>query len=209
MFATCKELHIDDMQYGFTTGRIRMLENRLLDQITLEHIIDAENIEQAIHQIENKYGLLSKKSENSYSYESMLANELFNFFLLIKELAPDKEIVNIFFYKYSFHNLKVLLKSKYLSDAMEMIYFNVGPIDFLELRDIVSNQYLENPLSIIKEKAESKFKSTHNPQIIDLVIDQEYFKWIKNISDIKKLPVLEELIKIHIDTINIKNFLLC
>lgn len=210
---TCKELHLEDLRYGFSTGRIRMLENRLLDWTTLEQMIDAENVEAAIHHLENKYGHISIDPKNigtPAGFETICSNELYKLYLELNEFVPDREIIDIFFYKYTFHNIKVLLKAKYLKEeeGMDMIYV-AGPIPFLDLRDILFNNKKEHPFVIIKEKAEGKFLENHNSQIIDFILDQEYFKWIQNITSGKNVPVINTLIKIWIDLANIKNLFRC
>ncbi|MBI5417057.1 V-type ATPase subunit [Candidatus Poribacteria bacterium] len=213
MFPTCRELHKEDARYGFSTGRIRMLENRLLDRITLERMIDAPDVGSAIHIMGNKYGHLSINVDtlkNSSDFEEILSGELYKFYLLAGELSPDNELLNIFLYKYTFHNFKVLLKSKYVEEGMDMIFFNVGAIPFMELRDLVLNHHKDHPIIKIREDVESKFlAASRNSQVIDLALDQEYFKWIRNIALELKLPVITELVKIWIDLANIKNLFRC
>ncbi|MBI4652515.1 V-type ATPase subunit [Candidatus Desantisbacteria bacterium] len=210
MFLSSRKLHKEDIRYGYATGRIRMLENKLIDRVVFERMIEAETPGAVTQLIENKYGHLSLNSENlkiCSDFESILGNEFYKFYCIIEELACDKDIVDLFFSRYMFHNIKVLIKSKYLGEeAMEMIYFNVGPIHFPGLRDIVLNSHKDHPVTYIKEKVEAKFiQSGNNPQIIDIMLDQEYFEWIKNLAKKINLPVIDELIKIWIDLANIKN----
>jgi V/A-type H+/Na+-transporting ATPase subunit C len=86
-----------DKRYIYATGRIRVLESRLLNTQTLERLIEAQTPEEEAFILKER-GLSADFAEN-----------LSNGYRVFDELNLDKDLKNIFRAKYDFHNLKVIL----------------------------------------------------------------------------------------------------
>jgi len=91
--------------YAYSTGRIRALENSLMNSGQILRLFDAateEEIEKVL-------------SDNGYKIGGNLLdsikNDLIDSFLLVRSIVPDTSIVDIMMLENDYHNIKVILKS--------------------------------------------------------------------------------------------------
>ena len=106
---------MDLMQFTQALSRIWVLETRLLDKAKIERMIEAPDADDVIKILsETEYANVMGNVKRASDYEEMLSAELQRVYSLVYELCPVKDIVNLFSTKYIYHNVKVLLKGKFL-----------------------------------------------------------------------------------------------
>ncbi len=91
--------------YAYSTGRIRALENNLMNSGQILRLFDAvseEEIEKVLS--DNGYKIGGNLQKN-------IQNDLIDSFLLVRSIVPDKSIVDIMMLENDYHNIKVILKS--------------------------------------------------------------------------------------------------
>ncbi|MDD5773327.1 MAG: V-type ATPase subunit [bacterium] len=197
LFLDIGNLHQEDVQYGYSTGRLAILEKSILDKNAYRELIIANNTEETLRLLENKHGFKTKNHNTQVSWEDILNKEFISVHDLIYGLAPVKEIFDIFFFQYSFHNLKVRLKEKLAGHKIDTPLFIIGPV------------LLEESSPVLREiiiKIEQVFYKERRFQDIDCILDEEYFNFLSRVADKYKIPVIESLIKTWIDLANIKLF---
>ena len=105
----------DDTRYAYAVGRIRVLETRLLNRDALQRMLEADSPQATLEALsDTEYEASFSKIESEWDFETALREEMERIYKLIDKLTQDRELTDILRIKWDFHNLKVLLKSKYL-----------------------------------------------------------------------------------------------
>ena len=98
-----------DTRYTYATGRVRVLESRLLNRQAFERIIESQAISEAIF-ILKEYGLSPFLNENlTIAYK------------VLDELSLDREVPVAFRIKYDLYNLKTILRSKIINTKADTL----------------------------------------------------------------------------------------
>ena len=136
---------MDLMQFTQALSRIWVLETRLLDKAKIERMIEAPDADDVIKILsETEYANVMGNVKRASDYEEMLSAELQRVYNLVYELCPVKDIVNLFSTKYIYHNVKVLLKGKFLGKDFSNLLIQIGNEDINELKRKINS---ENELS--------------------------------------------------------------
>lgn len=168
------------MSYPFASGKIRVLEKRLLSQNDLDLMVNSKNAQDCfavLNDTDLADNLLKSDAQN---FGSALAQDFAQNRKLIEEIVDDKRLIKVLFLKYDFHNLKVFLKSKISNsfDFAKMIS-RLGTINPDELKKrIIENsakikfgEDFESALAGI----ERKLALNNSPAAVDEACDKEYF----------------------------------
>ena len=98
--------------YAFSCSLIRANERTLLTMQDLERVLDAKDMQQAMH-ILTEFGYAdSKESEDPRGFETVLAKEMNRVSELAASLTAEKAEIELFRLPQDYHNLKVLLKAE-------------------------------------------------------------------------------------------------
>jgi V/A-type H+-transporting ATPase subunit C len=196
-----------ETEYTYAVGRIRELERGLLDRVLLEKMIEASDLTASLNILnESELSTYNFDIYNPDNIEYSLNKELLNTYKVIKEISPHPFLYYIFALNYDFHNLKVLIKSKYLKKIFPKSLSEIGTINIKNLiMAIDEEKFTEIPVSLESavRKTIFEFDKLHDPEIIDLVLDREKHIIISNILKNIEAPFLKEFIKINIDFNNI------
>ncbi|MEW6087665.1 MAG: V-type ATPase subunit [bacterium] len=191
-FLDIENLHMENPYYGYVSGRLAILEKFIMDQSAYKELISSAGVEEMLKLLEDKYGFKAKKS-----WEDVLNKDWAATYNLVYDLAPKKEIFDIFFLQYSFHNLKVRLKEKFLGHKTGTPFFETAPF-------ISENNY--PGLHQLVMNIEENFYKEGRFQDVDCMLDEEYFVLLLEKTEKFKTPLLTSLVKTWIDLANIKLF---
>lgn len=209
----------------------RMYEKNLLTRADLERLNDYDSLRDVLNQLNDT---IYRESINNLArpeeYENILKSELRRSYEVIRDIAPDKDILNYMQEKYNFHNLKVLIKEIVQDKDYSNLYLDMGDIDlsyikknlikeedksniFDNIEGLKSKKEVEISknvndiyLSFAKE-AMDKFKETNNPQDIDISLDKNYYERLLEDANNLGLESLIDFTKERIDLMNLKSLL--
>ena len=200
-----------DDKYLYAVTRIRSLETKLLDKAKIERMIDTKNAEEVVKVLsETEYASLVSEMSSALDYEMLLLKELEKTYEFLREIAPSKEIANLFLIKYDIHNLKVLLKSSLLGEENDELLINIGSIPVTKLKEMVKEKNFRDFDPIIDDSLNGVFNNvseTPDPQLIDLVLDKSQYEIMYNLAKQSKSSFLMNFISAQIDMVNIRSFL--
>ena len=208
----------DQEEYAFANGSVRSLEKGLLNKDILDRMIKSGDIVSALK-------ILSESDLNNYSFdlnnpsdfENSLNKELLHTYNIIKSISQVSTFNFLYFTfasKYDFHNIKILMKSKYLKkDISNELLSPIGTIDIEKLNLAIKDEKYDNipdSFELLIKKTFSEYNKYKYPEIIDFVLDKEryvmIFKKIREIEIIEaEEPFLKRFININIDLNNIIN----
>lgn len=215
------QLFKDDTRYAYAVGRIRVLETRLLNRTVLQRMLEADSTKATLEALsDTEYEASLSRIESERDFEIALREELERVYKLIDELTQDKELTDIFRVKWDFHNLKVLLKSKYLQSFADTETHSTNVSDILvlsglealsELEEAVMSengdksrlpQYLQAAIIEVESESEADI----DPQLIDIILDK-HAQSLNYHRASEYSEFLQGYFQIAIDLYNIKNFL--
>ncbi|NYT00631.1 MAG: V-type ATP synthase subunit C, partial [Methanocellales archaeon] len=198
-------------KYAYSVGRIKALETKLLDRDKVDRLVEADSIDAVLRLLsETEYGDMIAEIKSAEEFEDILYRELERKYSVVRKFYPDPALVDLFTLKYDFHNLKVLIKSKF-SDKEEIgLLIHIGFI-----ADVVSKLMKEDISEIPKKLPEAyaravertldQFNTSKDPQIIDSGLDVEMFDLMYKFSS--QSNFLLGLLKMYIDLANIKTLI--
>ena len=203
-------------EYAFANGIIKKLEKGLLNKDILDRMIKSNNDVSALK-------ILTESDLNDYSFdlnnpadfEHSLNQELLHTYDIIKNISKVSTFNFLYFTfasKYDFHNIKILIKSKYLKkDISNELLSPIGTIDVEKLNLAIKDEKYEDipdSFEFLIKKTFSEYSKFKDPEIIDFILDKE--RYIMIFNKIKEVEIIEteedflrRFIKINIDLNNI------
>ncbi len=200
---------IKDTDYLFSTARVRSVEKYMLTRERAEKMIDAKTTLDSLRVLSDiNYGN-GNEITDPHNYEKLLSEEHKKTYDFISSIAPELEFFNMFLYPYDYHNLKVILKSEYLSIDSSDILVDTGSIDLKTIKFAVKEREFsaltQNMEKALKEVIET-FPKTNDPQQIDIIFDKYCYEEMLNAAKKTNNDFIINYIKLQIDTINIKSY---
>jgi V/A-type H+-transporting ATPase subunit C len=196
--------------YAYAVGRVRVLENRLLDRSQIHRMAEAKGAKEALQVLgETEYGSLVAELDSVYDYENLLEKELNRIYQLVRGFYPDPLLVEIFALKYDVHNLKVMLKAYFQKDpeAVEDLLITAGNIPLEQLRAMFQSEDFSSLEPVFREavhRLKEEFFHGPDPQRIDIVLDGAMYEYIR--QRVEKWPFLGQYFRQQVDLLNIKTF---
>ena len=166
----------EDTRYTYAVARIRALETHSLSLEKIQRIVESADASTAWRETAG-WHLLPKgelgNGDAETELEKFLIEEIRCMNNLFSSLSKDHELTNLFFLKYDFHNLKVLLKTSFQQvqggDYDGMVELGLIPVEKLESA-MNEGDFGELPQLLT---------DTHGrPDIIDIILDKKMFELI-------------------------------
>jgi len=200
-----------DTEYAYAVGRIRSVEKKLLDKSEIERMLDAKSPEEALKVlVDAGYGNNLDEASNPFQYENLLKEEQKKVFKLLKEIAPEPEVFDIFLLRNDYHNIKTILKADFLGQDCSNILVDSGSIEVNKLKTMIRDRNMKEMPEIMKEAIEEcidLFNRTGDPQVIDVVLDRANYRQMQEKAQESKNSFLINIVENMIDLTNIKIFL--
>jgi V/A-type H+-transporting ATPase subunit C len=157
--------------------------------------------------------------ENVESFQEVINAGLKDTKELIHRIAPQKWVFNILWFRYDFHNAKVLLKAKHSEkeySEVEGYLLAFGAIEIEALKKYILDgedagfgidEHYEKYIKESIKLAEHDYLKSEDPQLIDIVLDKRFCKIINEIAMESGNEFLIKLTKKYIDLKNIELFI--
>lgn len=198
----------EDFLQGSAT--VRIYETRLLDKMQMERMIDSKDFHEALKMLsETTYSKAISTLDNPEEYGDALQKELNSTYEKVNKLNKGEIIYDFVTLRYSFHNLKVLIKEHILNTDFSHILSKLGNVDITQIRNDLKN---ENFLSEAKymnyvSKVIEDYKNNQDPQRIDILLDKFYLNELLDMANKLKFDLFINYAKDSIDVSNIKSLL--
>ncbi|MGE4282609.1 MAG: V-type ATP synthase subunit C [Clostridia bacterium] len=201
----------NDTQYAYAAARVRAIERKLLDKVKIDRMVEAKTAEEALKVlIDADYGYSDGDISDAFAYEIILKEEHKKVYKLLKEIAPQPEVFDIFLIGNDFHNIKVLLKAEFLGQDFDELLTDTGTIPSSKLKIMIKDRNLSEMDPVMQKAIEEcidSFNRTGDPQNIDLILDKASFQQMKEAAECSKIKFIIGLVEILADLANIKIFL--
>ncbi len=201
---------LSDTIYAYAVGRVRALETRLLERSRFERMIDAASVEEALKVLaESDYANAVSELADIHEFEEMLTAAMQECIELLLNISPKPEEIAIFSLRFDIHNLKVLLKAKFLGIKSDLL-INAGTLALDDLQYAVSEEYyrdLPPSMRFAVEKIHEDFLLNRNPQVIDLLLDAVLYEQLIAAAEKMGSSFLKQLFIKQIDLTNLKSLI--
>ncbi len=202
---------VNRMDFIQAVVRIRVLEKRLLSELLFNRLIEAKDLEEVFRILnETDYAARLTAISRKEDYEHILSQELEKVYQEAREISPDPAVVDLLALKYDFHNLKVLLKEKFLNKDLSSLYLPIGSIDFSKIKKAY---YMGNLRGFHLDyweaisKAQEDFLQNKDPQRIDMILDRFYIEQLYQRARKTDSELFIDYVRTLIDFTNIRSLL--
>ena len=199
---------MDVMQFTQALSRIWVLETRLLDKAKVERMLEANSADEVLKILgETEYANIMGNVKRATDYEEILSTELKRVYKLVYELCPVKEIVDLMSIKYKYHNIKVLLKGKFLNKDFSNMLIEEDLSDLKRKIDTDNFRDLKGNVEKAVLEVIADFEVNKDPQKIDIIVDRYMFKELVEIKKFLNYKFTDKLVNAIIDATNIRTLL--
>lgn len=176
-----------DTDYKGINTLIRTYELRLLKTDEFERMLKADDLKSALD--------LLNGTEYEFDREEVLRTKNFNDFLMahladvyeeLFEIAPDPELIELFTLRYTYHNLKVLLKQRFLGDDLENLLIPIGRQSLDSLKNLVDTGESDQAHPLMVEAVQSTITDYEERKMLEAVtvyLDTFYFRHLRDITE--------------------------
>ena len=200
-----------DNEFGSLNVTIRVLENDLLNQAIYDRMLAADSFRDAVSILrETTYRDEVEKVLENHNYDDMITEELVETYQKLFSITPDPKLVELASLRYTYQNLKVMIKEWIAETNFSEMYFDIGRFDLTELRqavqlgksEVLPRAYLD---TINDAKTDySEFKNVHQ---VEVLIDRHYFKHLKQLAMETGHPTIVDIVNMQIDFKNISTLI--
>lgn len=203
-----------ESEYAYGFGAVSALETKLITKDRFERMAEAKNTDDIFKMLaETGYRDLIEEFPGIENLELLLNAELKRTYELVAKMVPERKYIDMFYREYDFHNLKLLIKSKFHAgkeeDALRNFIDlgNVGKKRFSELikADIsqIGVQLPEYADAILKVQEE--YERTKDARVIDAFFDKAFFDVLAQNAAGSELIL--EIVNIYADIANFKTYI--
>ncbi len=199
---------IDETNYLAITAMLAARTGDMLSAERLERMIAAPSDDEAVKTLEEcGYGDLTGMSAGEIN--AALEDHIAAIFNEVENMAPEKELVQMFRMKYDYHNIKTIVKAQGVGVKGDDIVSGRGSVDPEVLQQaFVSGEYLEIPTDLAEamQEAASILARTSNPQLADFSLDRSYFAALLKLTEgLSDKGFSKAYVKLQIDSANLRS----
>lgn len=200
-----------DLKYTYATGRIRVLETKLLSSSKVEKMINSRSISDVLIYLEDTaYDDTIGEMKDPGKYGEFVKIERLISFDLMERLIYDSEVKQLFRIQFDFHNIKILLKKRLSGTETSDILSDFGTVPVTDVKTAFETENF-NPLPDFMKETIGEALAYHyikkSLKSMEFLIDKLEYKHHLLLSQKTGIPFLINYIKMKIDLINISTLL--
>ena len=199
---------MNDTLFSQINTSISVREHQLLNSEQFSKLLQTQDKNQIANLLQTTpYQLSSDDLDDLNKVESVLMRELEKTYHWAYEETPIIGLVQFFTLPYTYHNLKVLLKSKANQKDFSHLLISIGAKSLSELEHLVTTLNSEKfPKSVVEEVQSiwSEFQDYQDVRVLEVGADLAYFKHLKWLVEQLEEPILKKAALVITDLYNIQ-----
>ncbi|MBF0780210.1 MULTISPECIES: V-type ATPase subunit [unclassified Granulicatella] len=171
---------MNDTLFASVNTLIRIKEQELLSKEQLDTVLKSHSTESAISVLKS-----TRYADITVPFEHILVEKLADTYRDIVSEVPVLEIVDIFSLIYSYHNLKVLLKTELAGLALEHLVIPIGRFSVSELTYAIKTSESDTLPSVMLDAIQhvkDYYEEYGRIEAIDILLDRAYFQHLNHIA---------------------------
>ncbi len=184
----------------YALGRIGVMQRTAMKPSQLERLMTAHTYEEATRTLAD-IGFAASEEKD---YQEAADEHVLAACRLVHEVTPQPEVTDCFQYRYDVHNLKVLLKSRYLAQKAEYLS-RCGTLNVEMLRHAVLDHSYHPLPPVLREtmdKLEKAMATKFDPMQIDVELDKAMYRMVLAQLDSSRAVVAKKYFVSKIDLQN-------
>jgi V/A-type H+/Na+-transporting ATPase subunit C len=196
--------------YLYAAGVVRFWENKLLNPTDIKRMVDAPDLASAFkvfHDTDYFDNVLDTPPEE---FVRALDADLEQARARVIEMTPDKKIAEFAFKRHDFHNLKLMLKEKYLERDLSENVSPLGNVEPVKVKALVGGEKNIDMADYLKDGYEyvvANLGSEVLPRDIDRLCDKAFFAEHAKSAEGFNNEWISNLVSWQIDIANLKIFI--
>lgn len=178
---------IKDIDYKAINTLIRTYELKLLQKDDFERLLKADDLKATLDTLKaTDYEFDQEELLQTKQFNEMLMTHLADVYRELYEVAPQPQLLDLFTLRYTYHNLKVLLKDLFLESNRETLLIPIGSLSVDQLKTLVSSGESDNAHPLMVEAVRLAKEDFDERQLIEAVtvyMDTYYLRHLRAISD--------------------------
>ena len=196
-----------ERSYNYTNGRVSVLSLRLLSKDKLVKAVESGGLSGALKILYEANYADGTTVKDPNDYEKILKREWDNILDFVENQSAEKAATDCFLLASDIHNLKILMKQKYLRLPESGVPFERG----LFCAESIASQILNDEYSFLPKEITSAleqidkefYSGSRKPAVIDALLSRAYYKTVKRFLKKCKSPQVKDYFVKEIDGKNI------
>lgn len=198
-------------EYGPLNVTIRVYETELLKQSVFDRMLAANSFEEAVNVLrETAYREEVEDVLRTHNYDDMITENLERMYNRLFQIAPDPQIIELATLRYTYQNIKVIIKELISGRDLDELFFPIGRYDLTDIRQAVTlrqSKVLPQAYLTAIQAAIEDYDDYKNIQQLDVLLDRYYFEHLKQLALEIGNPAIIEWINMQIDFTNISTLI--
>ena len=198
---------MNDLAYSGINTTVRILEQQLLSKDIMNSLLASKELQQALEVLQKTdYGFQTDELLQTKQFDAVLMKHLKNQYEELYELMPTPELLDIFSIRYTYHNLKVLLKEKFAKKDFSHLLVPIGRYSLATLKQLVETRDSQDVPSVMVKavrEAYEDFENFERLETADVFMDTYYFKHLRMLERELQDDKVTEFVNLMIDLENI------
>lgn len=197
---------MNDLLYNQINPVVRIEESRLLGAEFFEKMLhstfsEAKDLLQA-----TPYGDYLEEADYDAKFEFYLRKEQARLFKKLYHLGPEKEVIDIYTMRYTYHNLKLLTKGAYSNQNLDAYFIDDGQYSLATIKSAIQNVTSTSVKGLLMEsivEVHEYLENYDNLRAIDVIYDRYFLQNLRKVADQLNYPDLLKEVVAFIDLTNI------
>lgn len=202
---------MQEIDYKGVNTILRTYELKLLAEADYDRMLKASSLKDALDVLKGTgYEFDEKEILVDKNFEVFLMKHLSEVYQDLFSITPVSEIVELFALRYTYHNLKVLLKQRFSGENLEQLVIPIGKYSIGSLKKLVEtgDGNDEHPILIEGvQEALRDFDEGHRIEAATIFMDTYYFRHLRAISDKIQHPSITKMVDGMIDLYNLSTMI--
>ncbi|MGT2666224.1 V-type ATPase subunit [Streptococcus rifensis] len=198
---------MDASLFSQVNTAISVREARMVTKDQFEQLLSVEDRERmALILQETDYKLDKESLADPNQIEAALMKQLAEEYRFAFEETPVEEVVQLFALRYTYHNLKVLLKARATQTDLTELLLPIGRYSRDIIEHLVTTLTSEACPSIMVEEVSAtwlEFQDYQDMRILDIGMDMAYFKHLRILAEELDIAELKAFATLTIDFYNV------
>lgn len=165
------------ISFPFASVIIKAKEFKILGNDKIGRLLASEDAREAASLLA-EWGYGGGESESLLQYEALISRELRETYALVRAITPDTQATDLFFLRYDYHNVKVLVKLRETGAAMQEKDLSDAGLfaPSILLRAVQEKKYasLTDEMKRTLAELDKTFAITRDISLADIALDRAY-----------------------------------
>lgn len=197
---------MDQTIYGPLNTTLSTYESRLLDENSFNRLMSAGSLDQAGQTLQDTpYREIAEKIEAGEDYNPVFIQVLEDLYQDLEDQLPDSRLFEWLTLRYTYHNLKVMIKQSMTDQNLEDLLIDIGPYSLKQLDRAVheeGSQVLPEPYQDVIRDYQGDEPAFGQAYEVDFILDRAYLNHARDLSKDIGDPFVEKVTQYAIDRYN-------